>query len=111
MMPVTTKILVMGLMCKVTRNENITLIMIIVASMIVRMIVTTQFQDSRNKPVMIVVVIKIVNAPMIVTTPTMININCSLIVLPLIQQRVNGKMPKPNETSMTVIMIKMTYQD
>ena len=87
MMPVAMEILVMSPMRTVTRNKNITLIMIIVALMIMRMIVTTQFQDSRNEPVMIVGVIKIVNAPMmiIVITPTRININCSPILLPSIQ--------------------------
>ena len=87
MMPVAMTILVMSLKCIVTRNKTITRIMITVASMIVRMIVTTQFQDSRNEPVMIVVVIKIVNTPMmtILIKPTRTNINRSPIVLPLIQ--------------------------
>ena len=64
MMPIVIMILVISsmTMAGMNSNEDITLIMIIVASMIVMMIETTQFQVYKNAPATIVVVMKIVSA-------------------------------------------------
>ena len=73
MMPIVIMILAMGLMSTVGMNSNkdITLIMIISASMLVMMIATTQFQGYKNAPATIVVVKKRVNK---ITTILMIKI-------------------------------------
>ena len=73
MLLIVIMILAMGpmTMAGMNSNEDITLIMIIVASMIVMMIATTQFQVYKNAPATIVVVMKIVSA---ITTIQMIRI-------------------------------------